>query len=365
MNLLLQNIDKIVKQEIYLKDVNLEFEPGTHNVLLGRTLAGKTSLLRIMAGLDRPTRGKILIGDKDVTGVFVRNRSVAMVYQQFINYPSLTVYKNIASPLKLSGMSKADIDRRVRETATMLHIEGLLDRMPSELSGGQQQRTAIARALVKDAHLLLLDEPLANLDYKLREELRVELQEIFAQREAIVVYTTTEPAEALMLGGNIVILDEGQVLQTGPTPDVYHNPATTKVAEVLSDPPINYLPCTVRERTASLGEQIEFPLTNHLQALPAGQYIFGVRPHRLFLKRTSAEDIKIRATVELAEINGSETFIHVNYGISRLVVQEDGVSSHQMGTKVIVYVNPAHFFVFDEAGALVASLDRKTFEKRL
>jgi glycerol transport system ATP-binding protein len=162
-----------------------------------------------------------------------------------------------------------------------------------------------------------------------------------------------------------VILDEGQVLQTGPTPDVYHNPATTKVAEVLSDPPINYLPCTVRERTASLGEQIEFPLTNHLQSLSAGQYIFGVRPHRLFLKRTSAEDIKIHATVELAEINGSETFIHVNYGSSRLVVQEDGVSSHQMGTKVIVYVNPAHFFVFDEAGALVASLDRKTFEKRL
>lgn len=168
-----------------------------------------------------------------------------------------------------------------------------------------------------------------------------------------------------MLGGNIVVLDEGRVLQTGPTPEVYHNPATTKVAEVLSDPPINYLPCTVRERTATLGEQIEFPLTNHLQALPAGRYFFGVRPHRLFLKRTSTEDIEIRTTVELAEINGSETFIHVNYGNSRLVVQEDGVYSHQMGTEVIVYVNPSHFFVFDEAGALVASLDRKTFEKPL
>jgi glycerol transport system ATP-binding protein len=330
MNLFLQNIDKIVNQEIYLKDVNLEFELGSHNVLLGRTLSGKTSLLRIMAGLDRPTRGKILIGDKDVTGVFVRNRSVAMVYQQFINYPSLTVYKNIASPLKLSGMTKADIDRRVRETATMLHIEGLLDRMPSELSGGQQQRTAIARALVKDAHLLLLDEPLANLDYKLREELRVELQEIFAQREAIVVYTTTEPAEALMLGGNIVILDEGRVLQTGPTPDVYHNPATTKVAEVLSDPPINYLPCTVRERTASLGEQIEFPLTNHLQSLSAGQYIFGVRPHRLFLKRTSAEDIKIHATVELAEINGSLWQLQVGRAGRWCLFPSDGHESHRV-----------------------------------
>ncbi|MCP4398566.1 MAG: ABC transporter ATP-binding protein [bacterium] len=365
MNLLLQNIDKIVNQEIYLKDVSFEFESGSHNVLLGRTLSGKTSLLRIMAGLDRPTRGNIVIGGKDVTGVSVRKRSVAMVYQQFINYPSLSVYKNIASPLKISGVNKADIDRRVRETAEMLHIEDLLDRMPSELSGGQQQRTAIARALTKDAQLLLLDEPLANLDYKLREELRIELQDIFAQREAVVVYTTTEPAEALMLGGNIVVIDEGRILQTGLTPDVYHNPATTKVAEVFSDPPINYLPCTVRERTASLGENIEFPLTKHLQSLPAAQYIFGVRPNHLFLNRSSAEDIEIRANVDLAEISGSETFIHLNYGSSSLVVQEDGVHPYRMGTEALIYVNPSHFFVFNEAGALVASLDRKTFEKQI
>jgi len=365
MNLFLQNIDKIVNQEIYLKDVSLEFELGSHNVLLGRTLSGKTSLLRIMAGLDRPTRGNIIIGDKDVTGLSVRKRSVAMVYQQFINYPSLTVYKNIASPLKISGMNKGDIDRRVRETAEMLHIEDLLDRMPSELSGGQQQRIAIARALTKDAELLLLDEPLVNLDYKLREELRIELQEIFEQREAIVVYTTTEPAEALMLGGNVVVIDEGRILQTGLTPDVYHNPATTKVAEVFSDPPINYLSCTVKERTASLGENIEFPLTNHLQSLPAAQYIFGVRSNHLSLNRTSAEDTEIHTKVELAEINGSETFIHVNYDSSGLVVQEDGVHPHQMGTEVSIYVNPSNFFVFDEAGVLVASPARKTFEKRL
>ncbi len=370
MNLFLHNIDKLVNQEFYLKNVNLEFKSGSQNVLLGRTLAGKTSLLRIMAGLDRPTRGSIILGSEDlsksqdVTGVSVRNRSVAMVYQQFINYPSLTVYNNIASPLKISGMNKRDIDQRVREIAAMLHIDDLLDRMPSELSGGQQQRTAIARALVKDAHLLLLDEPLANLDYKLREELRIELQEIFAQREAIVVYTTTEPAEALMLGGNIVVVDEGRVLQTGLTPDVYHNPATTKVAEVFSDPPINYLPCTVRERTASLGTNIKFPLTGHLQALLDARYFFGVRPNHLFLNRTSAEDIEISTTVELAEISGSETFVHLNYGQSRLVVQEEGIHPYRIGAEVVIYVNPSHFFAFNEAGVLVASLDRKTFEKQ-
>ena len=266
MGLSLKNIDKTVGLEVHLNNVSLEFEPGSRNVILGRTLSGKTSLLRIISGLDRPTRGKILIDGKDVTGVSVRKRSVAMVYQQFINYPSLTVYKNIASPLKIAGVKKAEIDRRVREIAEMLHIEDLLDRLPSELSGGQQQRTAIARALVKDTDLLLLDEPLVNLDYKLREELRVELQGIFKQRKAIDIYTTTEPAEALMLGGNIVVIDEGRILQTGPTPEVYHNPATLRVADVFSDPPINYLNGMVEGNIIRLGHNIEIPLGGYMRS---------------------------------------------------------------------------------------------------
>jgi glycerol transport system ATP-binding protein len=365
MGLSLQNIDKIVSREIHLKDVSLDFESGSRNVLLGRTLAGKTSLLRIISGLDRPTRGKILIDGKDVTGVSVRKRSVAMVYQQFINYPSLTVYKNIASPLKIAGVKKAEIDRRVRKFAEMLHIEDLLDRLPSELSGGQQQRTAIARSLVKDTDLLLLDEPLVNLDYKLREELRVELQGIFKQRKAIDIYTTTEPTEALMLGGNIVVIDEGRILQTGPTPDVYRNPATTRVAEIFSDPPINYLNGSVQGDTAQLGDSIEFPLIEHLQSMPTGQYIFGVRSNHLFLSRTNAEDTEIRTKVELSEINGSETFIHVNYDNSRLVVQENGIHTYRIGSEIGIYVNPCCFFVFDETGALVASPTQSSIAKRL
>jgi glycerol transport system ATP-binding protein len=364
MGLSLQNIYKTVGREIHLKDISLEFESGSRVVLLGRTLAGKTSLLRIMAGIDRPTRGKIFIDGRDVTGVSVRKRSVAMVYQQFINYPSLSVYKNIASPLKVSGVPKAEIDRRVRETAEMLHIKDLLDRLPAELSGGQQQRIAIARALVKDAQLLLLDEPLVNLDYKLREELRIELQEIFEKRSAIVVYTTTEPTEALMLGGHVVVLDEGSVLQTGATPDVYRNPSNTKVAEVFSDPPINYLPCTVEDREAYLGDNIKFPLTNHLQSLPAADYIFGVRSNHLSLNQTRDEDTEIHAKVELSEINGSETFIHVNYDNARLVVQEDGVYPHRIGSEVVIYVNPSNFFAFDDTGVLVASPDGNALQKR-
>ena len=168
----LRAVSRLVGDELHLDDVSLTLDAGQLYVLLGQTSAGKTSLMRVMAGLDRPTEGKVMLGGSDVTQLSVRQRNVAMVYQQFVNYPSFTVYDNIASPLRLKGMRRADIDKRVRETAELLHIEKLLDRLPAELSGGQQLRCAIARALVKEAELLLLDEPLVNLDYKLREELR-------------------------------------------------------------------------------------------------------------------------------------------------------------------------------------------------
>lgn len=362
MSLTLEAITKKVGPEIHIDNVSLEFEAGSRNMLLGRTLAGKTSLLRLMAGLDRPTSGRVLVDGVDVTGKSVRKRSVAMVYQQFINYPSLTVYKNIASPLKIAGVNKGEIDRRVRRTAEMLHIEEMLDRLPTELSGGQQQRVAIARALIRDAELLLLDEPLVNLDYKLREELRVELHDIFEERKAVVVYTTTEPTEALMLGGNILVIDEGRILQTGPTPEVYHNPATTKVAEVFSDPPINFLKGTIQGGTVRMGQVIEMPLEDHMKLLSDGEYSFGVRSNHLFLSRNGKEDAEILSRVELAEINGSETFIHADYDGFRLVVQENGVHPVRIGAEITIYVNPSSFFVYDEAGALVASPSREAVE---
>jgi glycerol transport system ATP-binding protein len=355
VDIVLDDVSKVVNGETHINSVTLKIESGATNVILGHTLAGKTSLLRLMAGLDRPTSGRILLDGKDVTGLFVRKRSVAMVYQQFVNYPSMTVYDNIASPLKMSGMSRADIDQKVQKAAAMLHIDNLLERLPAELSGGQQQRTAIARSLVKDSELLLLDEPLVNLDYKLREELQVELQAIFKERKAIVVYTTTEPSEALMLGGNIVVMDEGRILQTGPTPSVYHHPATTRVAQVFSDPPINYLPAVVSGRTARLGRDIDIPMEGHLKSVADGKYIFGVRPNHLFLTNGNKQNAVIHVKVSLAEINGSETFIHVNHGETHLVVQEDGIHPRHIGSDISVYVNPCCFFVFDEAGLLLAS----------
>ncbi|MGY3461055.1 ABC-type nitrate/sulfonate/bicarbonate transport system ATPase subunit [Bradyrhizobium sp. LM3.4] len=201
MTVTLDHVTRTVDGVPHIRDVSLTLESGTLNVLLGPTLSGKTSIMRLLAGLDKPTSGKILVNGKDVTGADVRKRSVAMVYQQFINYPSLTVYENIASPLRVQGKPRAEIEARVAEAARLLRLEPFLKRTPLQLSGGQQQRTAIARALVKGADLVLLDEPLANLDYKLREELRAELPRIFEASGAIFVYATTEPTEALLLGG--------------------------------------------------------------------------------------------------------------------------------------------------------------------
>ncbi len=355
MGLKLKDINKMVGLEVHLKDINLEFESSSRYVVLGRTLAGKTSLLRIMAGLDRPTTGSLEADGKDVTGISVRKRSVAMVYQQFINYPSQTIYENIASPLKIAGVKKAEIEKRVMEAASMLHIEHLLDRLPAELSGGQQQRTAIARALVKDVDLLLLDEPLVNLDYKLREELRDELQKIFTERDSVVVYTTTEPTEALMLGGNVIVMHEGEVLQIGPTAEVYQNPATTKVAEVFSDPPINFMQGTLSNGQVDMGDGLAFPVTPMMKDLADGEYTFGIRSNQLSLKQTNDMHVCIFGKVGLAEINGSETFIHFNFGSQSLVVQDEGVQIYQVGSEVSVYVHPNNFYIFNTTGELLVA----------
>lgn len=355
MSLMLESVTKKVGQENHIDNISLNFEMGSHNVILGRTLAGKTSLLRLMAGLDRPASGRILVNGKDVTGQSVRHRSVAMVYQQFINYPSLTVYDNIAAPLRFRGTDKEQIDARVRETAAMLRIDSLLDRLPAELSGGQQQRTAIARALVREAHLLLLDEPLVNLDYKLREELRAELQEIFKQREGIVIYTTTEPSEALMMGGNVVVLHEGKMLQQGPTAHVYRHPGSMRVARVFSDPPINLADGVTDGTQVILDKDICIPLKNHLAGLSPGKYMFGVHAHHLFLGPRDEDDVLIDATVELSEISGSETFVHIHRNEMAWAVQEPGVHHRPFGSAISVYVNPRNFFVFDESGDLVAA----------
>ena len=362
MSMILENITKLVAQERYIDNISLQLEPGTFNILLGRTLSGKTTLMRLMAGLDKPTKGRILMGDRDLTRVPIRKRDVAMVYQQFINYPSMTVYKNIASPLRLARVPEKEIDQRVREVAEILRIEALLDRLPNELSGGQQQRTAIARALIKDTELLLLDEPLVNLDYKLREELRIEMHEIFKRRKSIVVYATTEPLEALALGGNTAVLHEGQLEQFGSTVDVYRYPQSTRIAQAFSDPAMNFINGSVESGTLKLEGTQPLPLQRHLRELMPAKYQFGMRPNHLHLQRQSTEDIEFQTTIDLIEISGSETFIHVIHEDHTWIVQQQGIHTYQMGQPIQAYIDPALLYIFDLNGHRVASPEHDSRE---
>src|ERR1700759_3056249 len=260
-----------------IRDVSLILEKGTLSVLLGPTLSGKTSIMRLLAGLDKPATGRGLVDGRGVTGFDARQRPVALVYQQFINYPSLTVYENIASPLRVQGRPRAEIEKRVAEAAKLLRLEPYLTRTPLQLSGGQQQRTEIARALVKGADLVLLDEPLANLDYKLREELRAELPRIFEDSGAIFVYATTEPSEALLLGGDTVCMWEGEALQAGDTPTVYRRPDTLRVAQVFSDPPLNVVGLQKTDGSVQYSGGVAAPAAGLYSRLNDGAYRGGFR----------------------------------------------------------------------------------------
>src|SRR3954452_5915288 len=314
MSVTLEHVTRTVDGIPAIRDVSLTLERGTLSVLLGPTLSGKTSIMRLLAGLDKPTSGRVLVDGKDVTGADVRQRSVAMVYQQFINYPSLTVYENIASPLRVQGRPRGEIEQRVQEAAKLLRLEPFLKRTPLQLSGGQQQRTAMARALVKGADLVLLDEPLANLDYKLREELRTELPRIFEASGAIFVYATTEPTEALLLGGNTVCMWEGKALQIGEKPNVYRHPDTMRVAQVFSDPPLNIVGIEKKNGSVQYAGGIQAPASGLYASLGDGACRVCFRAHQLDLATGVAGRHAFQATVTVTEITGSESFVHLKRG---------------------------------------------------
>jgi glycerol transport system ATP-binding protein len=276
----LKGVTKQSGADIHINDVSIRLERGSLNVLLGPTLSGKTSLMRLMAGLDKPTKGSVWFEGKDVTGVAVQSRNVAMVYQQFINYPAMTVYENIASPLRVTGKSRDEIDKAVHKAAELLRLTPYLKRLPLELSGGQQQRTALARAMVKNAGLVLLDEPLANLDYKLREELRAELPKIFAETGAIFVYATTEPSEALLLGGNTATLSQGSITQFGPTVDVFRKPADLITAQTFSDPPLNTVGAVKQGSVIKLDTGTEMQVPAYLSGVADGRVVITCRRAR-------------------------------------------------------------------------------------
>jgi glycerol transport system ATP-binding protein len=349
----LRNVVKRVGAETHVYETSVRLAETGFNILLGTTLAGKTTLLELMAGLSRPTSGEIWFDGRNVTGVAVQKRNVSMVYQQFINYPNLTVYENIASPLRVARLAAAEIEARVGRVAELLRLGPMLQRRPAELSGGQQQRTALARALVKDADLVLLDEPLANLDFKLREELRDELPKLFAGRRCTVVFATSDPVEALLLGGHTAALLEGRITQFGPTAEVYRQPADLATARVFSHPPINTAPVVKQGEAMVVSDTVRWPTPSGLRHLPDGAYTVGIRPHHITPVRNGHDTVAIEGRVQIAELSGSESVIHFTHGPLHWVSHSHGVHAIEAGGATRFYADVGRCFYFAPDGARI------------
>ncbi|PYG55151.1 ABC transporter ATP-binding protein [Rhizobium sp. UGM030330-04] len=349
----LRNVSKMAGGEYHIHPTDLTLQRGSLNVLLGPTLSGKTTLMRLMAGLDKPTEGSIFFNGEDVTGWPVQKRNVAMVYQQFINYPALSVYENIASPMRVAGKDQATVDKEVRKAAELLKLTPYLDRTPLNLSGGQQQRTALARAIVKNANLVLLDEPLANLDYKLREELREELPRIFAESGAIFVYATTEPSEALLLGGNTATLNEGRVTQFNRTIEVYRRPVDIVTAEIFADPPLNTIEVIKVGSAFTRADHAVVVVPAHLAGMPDGPVTIAFQPHHLFPHAKGEARQSIRARTLISEIAGSESFVHVEFSGRRWVMLAHGIHDIEPDRDIELFLDTRHLMAFDANGRAI------------
>ncbi|RYH09054.1 ABC transporter ATP-binding protein [Tropicimonas sp. IMCC6043] len=354
MTLELTDLSLRVGADMHIYPTTLRLEVGSFNILLGATGAGKSTLIRLMAGLERPTRGSIRVDGQDVTGRSPQKRNISLVHQFFVNYPHMTVFENIASPLKVSGVPTSEIAGRVEAAADILQLRPMLHRRPQELSGGQQQRTALARAIVKESTAIFLDEPLANLDYKLREELREQLPELLAGRGTVIVYATSEPTEALLLGGNTALMYEGRVTQFGSTAEIYRAPADLHSAQVFSDPPINIAPVEKRGDRMHLGTALDWPVEGEAAGLSDGEYVVGIRPHHVTPVAPAAAAVPITGTVRITELSGSESVAHFSIADRVWVSQSPGVTQFFVGQTHEFHMVPAECFYFARDGQLAA-----------
>ena len=353
MTLELRNVTKVVGGKTHIKETSLILKTGHFNVLLGETGAGKTSLIKLMAGLDPMASGQIIINGNDVTKLSTQKRQISLVHQFFVNYPHMTVFDNIASPLRVAGMAKSEIQGRVEEAADILKLRPMLKRKPHELSGGQQQRTALARAIAKESQAVFLDEPLANLDYKLREELRELLPELFAGRGAVVVYATSEPEEALLLGGETALMDDGYVRQFGITSEIYRDPVSLPASMIFSDPPINH--ANVRKA----GELIEmsglsWPVPAEHRSLADGSYQIAIRPHHVLPIKETVTTVAVTGKIGVTELSGSESSAHFTFDDNGWVSLAHGIHAYSPSEDHTFYFNPDECLYFTLDGDRVA-----------
>ncbi len=352
----LENIRKVYPGDVEaVTDFNLAVDDGQFVVLVGPSGCGKSTVLRMIAGLEEITEGEITIGGRTVNDMPPKNRDIAMVFQNYALYPHMTVYKNMAFALKLRRLPRKQIDQRVREAARILGIEELLHRKPRALSGGQRQRVAVGRAIVRKPSAFLFDEPLSNLDAKLRVEMRAEIKRLHRQLQMTTIYVTHDQEEAMTLGDRIVVMKDGVVHQCSSPLDVYNNPVNRFVGSFVGTPPMNFFNGVIATNGAGLvfkNETFSIPLPNawkkKLESYSDKPVVFGIRPEDIgSVQAEQQQDApRIKAKVEVTEPMGSETYLYLNSGDTSFICRADAHLQHDIGSQLepAILIEKAHLF---------------------
>ena len=336
----LQNIVKSYGAFVGVREMSLQIEDEEFLVLLGPSGCGKTTTMRMIAGLEQPTEGEIIIGDELVNGVDARDRDVAMVFQGYALYPNMSIYENIRFPLRMRGIAKAEQDALIREAARMVELGEYLDRKPAALSGGQRQRAALARAVVRQPQVFLMDEPLSNLDAKLRASMRVQIKHLQRQLRTTTVYVTHDQIEAMTLADRIVIMDKGAIQQVGTPDQIYADPANTFVAGFIGQPPMNLIAGTAKDGTFyAPGIKVACPAS-----LP-GKVTMGIRPEDC---RVGGDHVQ--GMVYGVEPTGDVTYLTVTTGPKQIEVKAARDFRSTIDAAITIGFDPKRLYFFDEAG---------------
>ncbi len=362
---ILRNVGKVYPGNVRaVQDFNLEIETGEFVVMVGPSGCGKSTTLRMVAGLEEITEGTIQIGDRVVNDVPPKDRDIAMVFQNYALYPHMTVYQNMAFGLKLRKFRKAEIDQRVREAAEILGIQELLDRRPKALSGGQRQRVAVGRAIVRKPAVFLFDEPLSNLDAKMRVQMRTEISRLHTRLETTMIYVTHDQVEAMTMGDRIVVMKDGLIQQVATPTELYDNPANMFVAGFIGTPPMNFFAVTVQAEngTPVLKEDtfaIPVPPEWRERVAPyVGKPVtFGMRPEHVGSPTAEAMPglPRIKATVEVIEPMGSETYLYLNTGRNSFIARVDSHRTCRVGDRLdlAMMLGKGHLFDVAASGVIV------------
>jgi multiple sugar transport system ATP-binding protein len=358
-NVILRSVTKKIDDHPIVIDFNLEIPDREFCVLVGPSGCGKTTTLRMIAGLEELTSGEIWIGNRLVNGVPPKDRDIAMVFQNYALYPHMTAYDNMAFGLKLRGFKKKEIDSRVRESAEILNLTHLLERKPKELSGGQRQRVAVGRAIVRKPKVFLFDEPLSNLDAKLRVQMRTELSKLHDRLQTTMIYVTHDQVEAMTMGDRICVMKDGMIMQVDKPLEIYNKPANKFVASFIGSPPMNFMDVqVVRRGRHTFLEEGKFtlellPAMNEAVRPYAGKVVtLGVRPEDIYDKvyagNIATEGRTAICTVEVVEPMGSEVLLYLNTGKNTLVARVEPQSDAKVNQEIEILFNLEKIRLFDK-----------------